>query len=45
MLYLFHFTLGVIHVCPGGEVDDIVDELLCGEPLNEGCGDEGLPCP
>ena len=37
--------MGVIHVGAGGEVDDVVDELLGGEPLNEGRGDEGLPGP
>ena len=35
----------VIHVGSGREVDDIVDELLSGEVLDEGGGDEGLPCP
>ena len=37
--------MGVIHVGAGGEVDDVVDELLGGETLNEGRGDEGLPGP
>ena len=37
--------MGVIHVGAGGEVDDVVDELLGGETLDEGGGDEGLPGP
>ena len=37
--------MGVIHVSSGREVDDVVDELLGGKPLNEGRGDEGFPCP
>ena len=38
-------TLGVIHVSSGREVDDVVDELLGGEPFYEGGGDEGFPRP
>ena len=37
--------MGVIHVGSGREVDDVVDELLGGEVLYEGGGDEGLPRP
>ena len=37
--------MGVIHVGSGREVDNIVDELLSGEVLDEGGGDEGLPRP
>ena len=36
-------TLGVVHVGSGGEVDDVVVELLPAEPLDQGRGDEGLP--
>ena len=35
-------TLGVVNARPGGEVDDVVDELLCVETLDEASGDEGL---
>ena len=37
--------MGVVHVGAGGEVDDVVDELLGGETLDKGRGDEGLPGP
>ena len=37
-------TLGVVDVGPGREVDNVVDELLYGETLDQGGGDEGLAC-
>ena len=35
-------VLGVVHVRPRREVDDVVDELLRVESLDEASGDEGL---
>ena len=35
-------VLGVVHVRPRREVDDVVDELLGGETSDEAAGEEGL---
>ena len=32
----------IVDIGPGREVDDVVDELLCGEAGDEPAGEEGL---
>jgi hypothetical protein len=38
-------TLCIVDAGPGGEVDDIVDELVSGEVADHVGRDEGLPRP